>query len=52
MMSHPAICPWEIGSVSAERAGQGEVGGLSAWPCLGSALNCPWLELDRPFLRF
>ena len=41
----------------AERAGQGEVGGCTrrvqtAWPCLGSALNSPWLELGRPFLGF
>ena len=39
----------------AERAGQGEVGGCTrrvqtAWPCLGSALNSPWLEPSRPFL--
>ena len=34
---------------SAERAGQGEVGGCTqrvqtAWPRLGSALNSSWLE--------
>ena len=50
-------CPWEIGSASAERAGQGEVGGCTrrvqtAWPCLGSALNSPWLEPGRAFLGF
>ena len=29
MMSHLAMSrPWEIGSATAERAGQGEVGGL------------------------
>ena len=24
----------------------------TAWPCLGSALNSPWLEPGRPNLRF
>ena len=47
----------EIGSVSAERVGQGEAGGCTrrvqtAWPRLGSALNSPWLEPGRPFLGF
>ena len=37
-------CPWEIGSVTAERAGQGEVGG-----CLGSAVERSWSALGGPF---
>ena len=43
-------CPWEIGSATAERAGQGEVGGCTqrvqtAWPCLGSAVERSWSAL-------
>ena len=47
-------CPWEIGSATAERAGQGEVGGCTrrvqtAWPCLGSAVERSWSALGGPF---
>ena len=47
-------CPLEIGSVGAERVGQGEVGGFTqrvqtAWPRL---VNSSWLEPGGPFLRF
>ena len=50
-------CPWEIGSATAERAGQGEVGGCTrrvqtAWPCLGSAVERSWSALGGPFLPF
>ena len=50
-------CPWEIGSVTAERAGQGEVGGCTrrvqtAWPCLGSAVERSWSALGGPFPPF
>ena len=43
-------CPWDIGSVTAERVGQGEVGGCTrrvqtAWPCLGSAVERSWSAL-------
>ena len=48
------MCPWEIGSASAERAGQGEVGGCTrrvqtAWPCLGSAVERSWSAPGGPF---
>ena len=57
MMSHLAMSLGDRLCASAERAGQGEVGGCTrrvqtARPCLGSALNSPWLELGRPFLGF
>ena len=47
-------CPWEIGAATAEKAGQGEVGGCTrmvqtAWPCLGSAVERYWLALEGPF---
>ena len=47
-------CPWEIGSATAERAGQGEVGGCTRrvqteWPCLGSAVERSWSALGGPF---
>ena len=50
-------CPWEIGSATAERAGQGEVGGCTrrvqtAWPCLGSAIERSWSALGGPFPPF
>jgi len=50
-------CPWDLGSVWAERAGQGEVGGCTqrvqtTWPCLGSFLEATWLALGGPFLSF
>ena len=48
-------CPWEIGSATAERAGQGEVGGVrvqTAWPCLGSAIERSWSALGGPFPPF
>ena len=50
-------CPWEIGSATAERAGQGKVGGCTrrlqtAWPCLGSAIERSWSALGRPYLPF
>ena len=52
-------CPWEIhvGSATAERAGQGEVGGCTrrvqtAWPCLGSAVERSWSALGGPFPSF
>ena len=40
---------------TAERAGQGEVGGYTrrvqtAWLSLGSALKMPWLALSGPLL--
>ena len=48
-------CPWEIGSVSAERVGQGEVGGCTrrvqtAWPCPGSVVERSWLALGGPLI--
>ena len=48
---------WDLGSVWAERAGQGEVGGCTrrlqtAWPCLGSLVERPWLALEWQFLSF
>ena len=47
-------CPWEIGSVTADRAGLGEVGGCTrrvqtAWPCLGSGVERSWSGLGGPF---
>ena len=50
-------CPWEIGSVTAERAGQGEVGGCTrrvqtAWPCLGSTVERSWSAQGGPFPSF
>ena len=50
-------CPWEIGSATAERAGQGEVGGCTrrvqtAWPCLGSVVERSWSALGGPFPSF
>ena len=49
--------PWEIGSATAERAGQGEVGGCTrrvqtAWPCLGSAVERSWSALGGSFPSF
>ena len=47
-------CSWEIGSATADRAGQ-EVwvsapgGGKQAWPCLGSAVERSWSAQGRPF---
>ena len=54
---HFRQCPWDLGSVWAERAGQGEVGGCTrrvqtAWPRLGSSLEASWLALGGPFLSF
>ena len=48
MMSHP----WEIGSATAERAGQGEVGGCTrrlqtAWPCLVPGRERSWSALGE-----
>ena len=50
-------CPWEMGSVTAERAGQGEVGGCTrrvqtALPCLGSTVERSWSALGGPFPPF
>ena len=50
-------CPWEIGSATAERVGQLEVGECTrrvqtAWPCLGSAVERSWSALGGPFLPF
>ena len=47
----------EIGSATAERAGQGEAGGCTqrvqtAWLCLGSVVERSWSALGRPFLPF
>ena len=47
-------CPWEIGSATAERVGQGEVGGCTrrvqtAWPCLSSVVERSWSALGGPF---
>jgi len=45
----------DLGSASAERAGQGEVSGCTqrvqtAWASLGPALEMPWLALCGPLL--
>ena len=50
-------CPWDLGSVWAERVGHGEVGGCTqrvqtALPCLGSSLETTWLVPRGPFLSF
>ena len=52
---HFQQCPWDLGSAWAERAGQREVGGCTrrvqtAWLCLGSLVQKPWLALGGPFL--
>ena len=54
---HFRQCPLEICSATAERAGQGEVGGCTrrvqtAWPRLGLSLEMTWLALGGPFLSF
>ena len=54
---HFRQCPWDLGSASAERVGQGEVGGCAwrvqtAWPRPGSSLEATWLALEGPFLSF
>ena len=43
--------------MTAERAGQGEVGGCTqrvqtTWPCLGSAVERSWSALEGHFHRF
>ena len=50
-------CPWEIASATAERAGQGEVGGCTwrvqtAWLCVGSVVERSWSALGGPFPPF
>ena len=57
MVSLLAMFFGDIGSVLAERAGQGEVGWFTdrvqtAWLCLGLALERPWLALGGPFPFF
>ena len=54
---HILQCPWEIGSMWAERVGQGNVGGCSrmvqtAWPCRGLVVKSAWLGPGRSFSIF
>ena len=53
---HFRQCPWDLGSVPAERVGQGEVGGFQPWAqvtwlLLGLAVESPWSALGGPPLH-